>query len=215
MQVEILNESSNIIPLLGLGLSYGKSSGKNFSKIIENPSEYKELLDYLYNVSLKLKDLDGGENKFLRQLTVCIDVEMPLYWWKECDTYKIGTTAQSESTMHSITNKPFILEQFEIDSMSDFGIRLLANTIDKLNEIRNLYINEETYIGKKALWYDIISNLPNSWLQRRVLTLNYAVLQNMISKRKHHKLIEWRYFCNAIYENVKYPEYLASQYLKS
>lgn len=212
MLVKILSESENTIGLLGIGLSYGKSSGLNFEDILNDKSNHKELLKSLYDVSLKLKDLDGGENKFLRQLTLAIDTQMPLFWWREFDTYKIGTTAQSESTMHSITKEPFCLEQFQHDFMSNTGLELLSNTIDKLNEIRDKYLNETDKHRKKTSWYDIISNLPDSWLQRRIVTLNYAVLQNIISKRKKHKLYEWRYFCKTIYENVKHPEYLRTQF---
>ncbi len=214
MQVKVLSEGDNTIALLGIGLSYGKTSGLNFEDILKDTASNQNLLETLHKVSLNLKDLDGGENKFLRQIPITLDITAaPLFWWKEFDTYKIGTTAQSESTMHSITRSDFDLSKFETNDMNAEGREILSKTVEKLNELRQKFLTEENQSEKKCIWYNIICNLPDCWLQRRIVTLNYAVLQNMISKRKHHKLYQWRYFCKTVYEQVKHPEYLETQYL--
>lgn len=147
--------------------------------------------------------------KFLRQINVSIDITAPFYWWKEFDTYKIGTTANSCSTMHTIHKKPFTLEDFAHDHVySTMGetyeaLDWLEDTIKILNDYRELYLETKN----KIYWYSIIQMLPTSYLQKRTVTMNYAVLRNIIKQRQHHKLDEWNQFIEAMKE-LPYAEEL-------
>ena len=144
----------------------------------------------------------GSEHrKFLRQIMVTVDITAPLYWWKEFDTYKVGTTANSTSTMHKLTSKPITLECFEIDDYDDnlpIGYVLgqkdtadvgmfVENYIDFLEELRQKYL--ET--NDKAYWKELVRWLPEGWLQTRTVTMNYENLLSMCHQREHHKLTEW------------------------
>lgn len=141
----------------------------------------------------------GSEHrKFLRQIMVSVDITAPLYWWKEFDTYKIGTTANSTSTMHKLTSKPITLECFEID---DFQNDLLVEgenghwhvdmmtdkLIEHLENLRQAYIRTKD----KRYWKELVRWLPESWLQTRTVTMNYENLLSMCHQREHHKLTEW------------------------
>ncbi|MBR4607364.1 MAG: hypothetical protein IKO41_14210 [Lachnospiraceae bacterium] len=202
MKISVLGEHGYLMALFGLGFSYGHTSGLTFDEFSAN----KELVARMHKVATTLKDKQGGENKFLRQIQVIVDLEMPLYWWKECDTYKVGTCAQSESTMHTIMRKPFELSMFS-DSFTKYekGAQIMLN---ELNFLRSAYGMTDIPEQKKEIWNSIIALLPNAWLQRRILSLNYAVLQNMLTMRKNHKLAEWREFCRTIYTSVEHPEFL-------
>ena len=137
----------------------------------------------------------GSEHrKFLRQIFVSVDITAPLYWWKEFDTYKIGTVANSTSTMHKITSKPITLDCFEIDDFEEnlkFGcytMRTISSVmIMGLEQLRQKYLETED----KKYWKELIRWLPESWLQTRTITMNYENLRNMYFQRKHHKLTEW------------------------
>ena len=166
--------------------------------------------DYVEYACLGPKDMKlaaalihgGSEHrKFLRQIMVTVDITAPLYWWKEFDTYKVGTTANSTSTMHKITSKPITIDCFEIDDYDDslpigyvLGQKDTANVgvfaedhIDFLEELRQKYL--ET--NDKAYWKELIRWLPESWLQTRTVTMNYENLLSMVHQREHHKLTEW------------------------
>ncbi|HBH71135.1 MAG TPA: hypothetical protein DDX59_06655 [Lachnospiraceae bacterium] len=130
--------------------------------------------------------------KFMRMIAVTCDVTAPLYWWKEFDTYKIGTTANSCSTMHTIHKKDFALDDFSHEHL--FTVDLLG-TIYTMNEYRKQFLACDDPEMKKTYWYQMIQLLPSSYNQRRTLQLNYAVLRNMYHARKNHKLDEWRQFC--------------------
>lgn len=149
-------------------------------------------------------------SKFLRFLPVVMDITAPLYWWKEFDTYKVGTVANSCSTMHKIQAKEFTMEDF---SFEHIHIRqstdVLKETIDALNVFRDVYLNggilsyengNQRCYGKndKEIWWQMIQLLPSSYNQKRTVMLNYAVLRNMYHARKNHKLDEWRDFCKRI-----------------
>lgn len=147
--------------------------------------------------------IQGGSEhrKFLRQIMVTVDITAPLYWWKEFDTYKVGTTANSTSTMHKLTSKPITIDCFEIDDYDDslhigyvLGQKDTANVgvfaedhIDFLEELRQKYL--ET--NDKAYWKELVRWLPESWLQTRTVTMNYENLLSMVHQREHHKLTEW------------------------
>ena len=139
--------------------------------------------------------------KFLRMITVTLDITAPLYWWKEYDTYKVGTVANSCSTMHKIAAKEFTLEDFSHEHLSEPAISILKNTIEALNQARDLYLGYDGFKHqwgnweKKHYWWQMIQLLPSSYNQRRTVQLNYAVLRNMYHARKAHKLDEWRDFC--------------------
>jgi len=140
--------------------------------------------------------------KFLRMLPVMVTVNAPLYWWKEYDTYKVGTTANSCSTMHKLTAKPFELDDFSTDHLEDPSTArsLMNKTIEVLNLLRKVYLEGNTVYEKhsKKIWYEIIQLLPSSYNQKRTLMLNYAVLRNIYHARRHHKLDEWHLFCDWI-----------------
>lgn len=204
MQVEILKEHGYDESVFGIGLSFGLTSGKNIYDVFQDVTFDRKI----YEIAKKLAFQGGGENKFLRQIKVWIDINAPRYWWEQMATYKIGTCFQSESTMHTLTKKEFDISMFATEYMSKSGEELLRETINVLNIFREEYLKEENIADKKRKFYDIISNLPQSFLQRRITTMNYAVLQNIIDKRRNHKLYEWRNFCRTIMDQVEYPEFL-------
>lgn len=146
---------------------------------------------------------DSSERKFLRQLPVLMVIRAPLYWWKEFDTYKVGTTANSTSTMHTILREEFHREQFATDQLLMVGEVVLDELIEKLNDLRSRYIATEDPKFKKQLWYNIIQLLPESWMQMRTVTLNYEVLKRIYEQRRGHKLLEWRSFCEYL-ESLPY-----------
>ena len=150
--------------------------------------------------------------KFMRMIVVYVDITAPLYWWKEADTYKVGTVRNSCSTMHKIMGKEFTLDDFSHEHLIPEAVSFLNDIIDCLNDVRKayLYYDEEkdkltVDIDKKGLWWNIIQLLPSSYNQKATLMLNYEVLTNMYHSRKNHKLDEWREFCKWI-ETLPYSE---------
>lgn len=130
----------------------------------------------------------SDHRKFMRQILVSVDITAPLYWWKEFDTYKVGTVANSCSTMHKIHEKPFELDDFSHEHLCDNSMRVLQLVIGTLNlERRNFMVTKD-----KWAWWQMIQLLPSSYNQRRTVTLNYEVLRNIAESRKNHKLDEWR-----------------------
>lgn len=142
--------------------------------------------------------------KYRRMIVVYLDITAPLYWWKEFDTYKVGTVANSCSTMHKIQDKEFTLDDFSHEYFEDS--ELLPYIIDVLNAYRKLYNNDK----KKSDWYQMIQLLPSSYNQKRTVMLNYEVLANMYHSRKNHKLDEWREFCKWI-EELPYSELIIGE----
>ena len=136
----------------------------------------------------------SDHRKFLRQIFVSVDITAPLYWWKEFDTYKVGTVANSTSTMHKIHSQPFSMDQFSCDKMTPETYAFMESIIDKLEEIRLKYLENKD----KKDWYDLIQLLPSSYHQMRTVTLNYEILINIYNARKEHKLEEWHVFCDWI-----------------
>lgn len=134
--------------------------------------------------------------KYLRQIFVSMDILAPLYWWKEFDTYKVGTVANSCSTMHKIHSKEFTLDDFSHEHMSPAGIGTLSSVIDRLNLARKYYNKKvdrpELDLHWKNYWWDMVQLLPSSYNQRRTVTLNYETAVNIIHQREYHKLDEWR-----------------------
>lgn len=163
------------------------------------------------------KDLDlcqkllraGGDDdsKFMRYIHVQVDINAPLYWWKEFDTYKVSTVANSESTMHTIHKREFTYKDFANDRLLDdytidadwqledtYPQLLLEDTVSMLNELRRLYlkaVEEKRTLSAKDYWYNMIQLLPSSYMQKRTVDLNYQTLRRMYFARRHHKLAEW------------------------
>lgn len=129
--------------------------------------------------------------KYARMITVWVDINAPLYWWKEFDQYKIGTVSNSCSTMYTLTNKPFELKDFSVDKLYTFGDSINC-VIDDLNELRSLCLKETDPKIKKDLWCAIVQLLPESYNQARTIMLNYEVVARIIQQRKGHKLEEWK-----------------------
>jgi hypothetical protein len=172
----------------------------------------------------KLCKAGTDHRKFMRMITVYVDVTAPLYWWKEYDTYKVGTVANSCSTMHKISEKEFTLDDFSREHLftgdyQTYGIydndeqetiywqasalEILNTTIQALNAYRKAYLGSQK--TNKALWWQMIQLLPSSYNQKRTLMLNYEVLSNIYKSRKSHKLDEWCNFCKWI-ETLPYSE---------
>lgn len=132
--------------------------------------------------------------KFLRMIHVQFDVTAPLYWWKEFDTYKVGTVANSRSTMHKIAAKEFTIEDFSVEHLLAENTVYFGKTIERLNNARNKFLETKD----KKYWWQMIQLLPSSYNQLRTVDLNYEVLLNQYFQRKDHKLDEWRIYCEQI-----------------
>ena len=148
-----------------------------------------DLMRRLYNA--------GSEHrKYLRQIFVSMDITAPLYWWKEFDTYKIGTTVDSCSTMHKIAAKRFELDDFSHEHLKEDSYQILNNVCEILNDWRYIYLNGSAWCEKhdKEVWWQMIQLLPSSYNQKRTVTMNYENVVTMIRQRTGHKLDEWREF---------------------
>ena len=173
------------------------------------------------NLMKRLCNSGTDHRKFMRMITVYMDITAPLYWWKEFDTYKVGTVANSCSTMHKIADKEFTLEDFSwehlitreqplvegVDAVEPpNAIWLMNRTIQTLNQYRNLYLQTKD----KKYWWQMIQLLPSSYNQRRTVMLNYEVLANMYKSRRNHKLDEWVDFCAEI-ERIPHSELITKK----
>ena len=156
-----------------------------------------------------MKNLSKAGNdhgKFLRMINVTFDIEAPLYWWKEYDTYKVGTVANSCSTMHKIHAKEFELSDFSCEHLDKEELDILNTVICSLNWNREKFIETKD----KYYWWRMIQMLPTSYNQKRTVQLNYQVLKSMYHARKNHKLDEWREFCKWV-ESLPYSELITEQ----
>lgn len=136
----------------------------------------------------------SDHRKFIRMIFVSVDVTAPLYWWKEYDTYKVATVANSTSTMHKIHAKPFELADFSTDHMNAAGLMAMQKLIGELEKLRQHYMETKD----KSDWYTMIQLLPSSYEQKRTCTLNYETLFNIYFSRRNHKLQEWHTYCDWI-----------------
>ena len=161
-----------------------------------------------------MMDLASGgpvHAKYRRMITVYVDITAPLYWWKEFDTYKVGTVANSCSTMHKIHDKRFEMSDFSTEHLLPASYKCLGFTIKTLNECRDLFLGfdgfKEKYgeHEKKNYWWQMIQLLPSSYNQKRTVMLNYEVLAGIYPMRKNHKLDEWHVFCDWI-KSLPYSE---------
>lgn len=150
-----------------------------------------DLMQRLYKAGME-------HRKYLRQIFVSMDITAPLYWWKEFDTYKVGTVANSCSTMHKIHAKKFTLDDFSHEHLTDGAREALKTVIERLNMARKYYNrkidNADCGMHWQDYWWDMIQLLPSSYNQKRTITMNYENVMNMIHQREHHKLDEWIMF---------------------
>lgn len=155
----------------------------------------------------RLTDSGNEHRKALRMMTVDLDIVAPMYWWKQFDTYKVGTACNSCSTMHKLTYKPFEVEDFSHEHLTAPGtMSILRNIIDVMNIYRDNYLEADETEEKQMWWWAIIQIMPMSYNQRRTIHLNYEVLYQIYRQRKHHKLGEWHTFCDWIEEISDMPE---------
>lgn len=164
----------------------------------KSDSYYDEEGEYVYGPADlefggRLCRAGGDHRKFIRQIFVSVDITAPLYWWKEFDTYKVGTVANSTSTMHKIHSKPFERDDFSYDRLDEKGIEVLDGLIAYLEGERQRF-NENR--EDRQSWHNMIQLLPSSYNQMRTVTMNYENLINMYYARKNHKLAEWHTFCD-------------------
>lgn len=194
----------------------------SFEDIFEDPENLHTY--YMKNAELGPNDLDlmkrlrnagTDHRKFMRMISVYVDITAPLYWWKEFDTYKVGTVANSCSTMHKIADKEFELSDFSYEHLFDvmigdvefLPIEILDHTIDCLNMCRDRYIKTKD----KEYWWQMIQLLPSSYNQKRTVMLNYEVLANMYRSRKNHKLDEWHVLCDWI-KTLPYSQLITGEF---
>ena len=166
----------------------------------------------------RLRNAGTDHRKFMRMITVYVDITAPLYWWKEFDTYKVGTVANSCSTMHKIHAKEFTLEDFSCEHLFDTpesefndSMDVLKEVIDILNLYRDRFVKNP---HRKDYWWQLIQLLPSSYNQRRTVMLNYEVLANIYKSRRNHKLDEWHVFCEWI-ESLPYSELIIGEKVES
>lgn len=162
-------------------------------------SYYNEAREYVLGendlgLAKRLCNAGSDHRKFIRQILVSVDITAPLYWWKEYDTYKVATVANSTSTMHKIHSKPFELDDFSHDHMTEESLEKFKAFVDYMETIRLKFVETKD----KAYWYDLIQMLPSSYNQLRTCTLNYETLVNIYRARKTHKLQEWHVLCDWI-----------------
>lgn len=196
-------------------------------KVVQDDGEYTyDIGPDDRDLMTRLRNAGTDHRKFMRMITVYLDITAPLYWWKEFDTYKVGTVANSCSTMHKIADKEFTLDDFSHEHLvDDLDVRIeiggtdhrdtgpmevLGMTIDVLNHYREKYLvatktEEYTGLPAKDIWWQMIQLLPSSYNQKRTVMLNYEVLANIYKSRRNHKLDEWHTLCDRI-ESLPYSE---------
>ena len=170
-----------------------------------------------HSLMQRLSDAGTEHRKYMRMMPVYVRITAPLYWWKEFDTYKVGTVANSCSTMHKIGEKEFTIDDFSHEHLDIRTKQLLEETVKILNDYRSLYVNynaDDFEIkgcpSKKDIWWQMIQLLPSSYNQTRNVMLSYEVLANIYKSRKNHKLDEWREFCKWI-ESLPYSELIVGE----
>ena len=182
--------------------SWDKSDSKHWREtIVGHEVEYRDIGRNNLTLMKKLVKAGSDHAKFMRMINVTMDVTAPLYWWKEFDTYKVGTVANSCSTMHTIVDKEFTLDDFSHEHLMQGGLECITNLCKDLNLCREQYLTTHN----KKWWWQMIQLLPSSYNQRRTVQLNYAVLRNMYRARRNHKLDEWRDFCSWV-KSLPYAE---------
>lgn len=162
------------------------------------------------NLMIRLRNAGTDHRKFMRMITVYVDITAPLYWWKEFDTYKVGTVANSCSTMHKIAEKEFTIEDFSCEHLENSWLVHLEETIKLLNDARHAYHWCNTD-AKKEWWWQMIQILPSSYNQKRTVMLNYEVLANIYKSRNNHKLDEWSVGFMEWIKNLPYSKLITGE----
>lgn len=162
-------------------------------------SYYDEAGNYILGendlgLAMRLRKAGSDHRKYMRQIFVAVDITAPLYWWKEYDTYKVATVANSTSTMHKIHSKPFSREDFSHDHMTEEALAALDRMIEVLEQLRLRFVETK----EKDAWYSMIQLLPESYQQLRTCSFNYETLVHIYFSRRDHKLAEWHTFCDWI-----------------
>lgn len=204
--------------------SHNRIDSKFVEEVDFDPNDYPcgfKLGDNDHDLMIRLRNAGTDHRKFMRMITVYVDITGPLYWWKEADTYSVGVVKNSCSTMHKIAAKEFTFDDFSCEHLTPMSLANLTNTINILNIYRNTYLyggedlledgSKVTYEPKsKDIWWQMIQLLPSSYNQKRTVMLNYEVLANIYKSRKNHKLDEWHYFCDWI-ESLPYSELITGE----
>ena len=194
MRYKVLHCAGYEQAVLGMMLSYGKTSFDDFTATDED----------IDRVAKKLAPMDGGHNKFLEQIQYWILIKAPLFWWKQADTYRVGISKSSESTMHKSWKNGLTQEMFETPIFQD--------TLNNLNKFIDEYNAEKTTTERKAYLQDlIIGNLPDAYLQTRLVNVNAKCLRNMYFQRRDHKLKQWRDFCAWIKTELPYGDLITAE----
>lgn len=170
---------------------------KNFYKLGPND----------YDLCKRLIRAGSDHRKFMRMIHASFDIDAPLSWWKECDTYKVATVRNSCSTMHKIHAKEFVLEDFSYKKLKPRALEALKDTIAELNYWRDRYLETKD----KSDWEQMIELLPSSYNQRATLDMSYETLRNIYHARKNHKMTEWHTFCDMI-RSLPYPEFITDEW---
>lgn len=190
--------------------SHEKSDSRMFvhyNNIEEFVAQHYEIGDADLALMKQLAGAGSSHAKYRRYINVTVDITAPLYWWKEFDTYKVGTVANSESTMHTVMKDEFYIEDFSNEYLDEEALMQLSTFVRKLNYWRKEYLMTEHPAIKKQIWYKIIQLLPSSFNQKRTVQLNYEVLAHIWKDRKNHKLDEWREgFCKEFIQTLPYSE---------
>ncbi len=193
--VEIDFVSEDSLAVATIGMRNAKNSwAKSDSKFTEKGYELGE---NDFRLATTLSQAGPVHGKLVRQIYVAANITAPLYWWKEFDTYKVGTVANSTSTMHKLTSRPIKLDDLSHDKCNPIALKCLENNVQVCNQLREDYLKatENHSPEAKQIWYSLIQVLPSSYNQTRTVTMNYEVLSNIYEYRKTHKLDEWKEFC--------------------
>ena len=195
MEIKLMRTAGLPEALFGIGLSFGLTSGeKRWASLSD------EMKSRLEEIASRLCQKGAGEDKFLRQVQYWFDVRGPRYWWCEADTFKVGTVAQSESTMHTIMRRPLSQDDFE-EPVAECVLEELNHYIDVLSKSKGM--NRDMFLTLK-------NALPEGFLQRRIWSLNLANMKNIHRQRKNHRLPQWRRVCDAFVEAT--PDFLRGMY---
>lgn len=192
--------------------SWEKSDSYAGHEYMGTGNEYFKLGENDNSLMRRLAKAGTDHRKFMRMLPVYVRITAPLYWWKEFDTYKVGTVANSCSTMHKIAEKEFTLDDFSCEHLMGGYLEQMRRIIDDLNNARKYFTVGDQFFspGNKRDWWQMIQLLPSSYNQTRNVMMNYEVLANIYKSRKDHKLDEWRNFCKWI-EELPYSELIAGK----
>lgn len=192
--------------------SWEKSDSYAGHEYMGTGNEYFKLGENDHSLMRRLAKAGTDHRKFMRMLPVYVRITAPLYWWKEFDTYKVGTVANSCSTMHKIAEKEFTLDDFSCEHLIGGYLEQMRRIIDDLNNARKYFTVGDQFFspGNKRDWWQMIQLLPSSYNQTRNVMMNYEVLANIYKSRKDHKLDEWRNFCKWI-EELPYSELIAGK----